>query len=396
MFNPFKKKNHISMNDIEKVIHEFRLYDKPLSTFIDSKESHDDILNLSLKIHKDADQNELEQVYHNLRARLHLLGVAELNLNVVLSDKVAPVSHNHGGVSGVQTFSPQKSHQNAIPTNEGDPKPSKSAPKQSDIPPHPRIRHIIVVASGKGGVGKSTTTVNIALALQKLGKKVGILDADIYGPSVPDMLGIAGVKPAVEHDQFIPIEAHSLAVLSIGNLIESENTPVAWRGVKATGALMQLYSQTNWPVLDYLVIDMPPGTGDVSLTLAQRIPVTGAVIVTTPQHVALLDAQKGMEMFLKTDIPIIGVVENMALHTCTNCGHIEAIFGADGGVNLAEKYQVPLLGQLPLASTIRENMDKGKPSVLIDDEFSAFYEGIATNIEKHIVKFDKGSSGRIF
>lgn len=159
---------------------------------------------------------------------------------------------------------------------------------------------------------------------------------------------------------------------------------------------MQLYSQTNWPALDYLVIDMPPGTGDVSLTLAQRIPITGAVIVTTPQHVALLDAQKGMEMFLKTDIPIIGVVENMALHTCTNCGHVEAIFGADGGVNLAEKYQVPLLGQLPLASTIRENMDKGKPSVLIDDEFSAFYEGIATNIEKHIVKFDKGSSGRIF
>lgn len=389
MFNPFKKKNHISMNDIEKVIHEFRLYDKPLSTFIDSKESHDDILNLSLKIHKDADQNELEQVYHNLRARLHLLGVAELNLNVVLSDKVAPPQNTPDNGKSVQTFTP-------IPSTKDEPTPTKSAPKQSDIPPHPRIRHIIVVASGKGGVGKSTTTVNIALALQKLGKKVGILDADIYGPSVPDMLGIAGVKPAVENDQFIPIEAHSLAVLSIGNLIESENTPVAWRGIKATGALMQLYSQTNWPALDYLVIDMPPGTGDVSLTLAQRIPITGAVIVTTPQHVALLDAQKGMEMFLKTDIPIIGVVENMALHTCTNCGHVEAIFGADGGVNLAEKYQVPLLGQLPLASTIRENMDKGKPSVLIDDEFSAFYEGIATNIEKHIVKFDKGSSGRIF
>lgn len=396
MFNPFKKKNHISMNDIEKAIHEFRLYDKPLSTFIDNKESHDDILNLSLKIHKDADQNELEQVYHNLRARLHLLGVAELNLNVVLSDKVTPVNHNHGGVSGVQTFSPQKSHQNAIPTNEGDPKPSKPAPKQADIAPHPRIRHIIVVASGKGGVGKSTTTVNIALALQRLGKKVGILDADIYGPSVPDMLGVAGVKPIVENDQFVPIEAHGLAMLSIGNLIESDNTPVAWRGVKATGALMQLYSQTNWPALDYLVIDMPPGTGDIQLTLAQRIPITGAVIVTTPQHIALLDAQKGMEMFFKTDIAVIGVVENMALHTCSACGHVEAIFGADGGADLAEKYQVPLLGQLPLAKTIRENMDKGQPSVLIDDEFATYYHHIAKNIDTQIGKFDKGASGRIF
>lgn len=389
MFNPFKKKNKIHVSDIDLVIADFKLYGKPLSTFIEQKEICDDTLNISLKIHKDADQHAIESVYNDLRARLHLLGVAEVNFNVVLSDKVAPPQNTPDNGKSVQTFTP-------IPSTKDEPTPTKSAPKQSDIPPHPRIRHIIVVASGKGGVGKSTTTVNIALALQKLGKKVGILDADIYGPSVPDMLGIAGVKPTVENDQFIPIEAHSLAVLSIGNLIESENTPVAWRGIKATGALMQLYSQTNWPTLDYLVIDMPPGTGDISLTLAQRIPVTGAIIVTTPQHVALLDAQKGMEMFLKTDIPIIGVVENMALHTCTNCGHVEAIFGADGGVNLAEKYQVPLLGQLPLASTIRENMDKGKPSVLINDEFSAFYEGIATNIEKHIAKFDKGSSGRIF
>lgn len=392
MFNPFKKKIHINMSDIDKVLQDFRLYGQALPTFIDDKSLHDDTLDIALRVHKNADQAELEQVYHDLRARLHLIGVAEVNLNVVLSDKVAPTA------SAVQTHTPQSSNQtpNQIPSHAADDTPTKSAPKQSDIAPHPRIRHIIVVASGKGGVGKSTTTVNTALALQKLGKRVGILDADIYGPSVPDMLGVAGVKPAVENDQFVPIDAHGIAMLSIGNLIESDNTPVAWRGVKATGALMQLYSQTNWPTLDYLIIDMPPGTGDIQLTLAQRIPVTGAVIVTTPQHIALLDAQKGMEMFLKTDIAVIGVVENMALHTCTNCGHVDAIFGADGGTELAERYQVPLLGQLPLATDIRTQMDKGEPSVMAGDEFAVYYENIAKNIDTHIGKFDKGASGRIF
>ncbi|MBE9590893.1 Mrp/NBP35 family ATP-binding protein [Moraxella sp. K127] len=391
MFNPFKKKIHINMSDIDKVLQDFRLYGQALPTFIDDKSLHDDTLDIALRVHKDADQAELEQVYHDLRARLHLIGVAEVNLNVVLSDKVALTATT---ASAVQTHMPQSS--NKIPSQTTDDTPTKSAPKQADIAPHPRIRHIIVVASGKGGVGKSTTTVNIALALQKLGKKVGILDADIYGPSVPDMLGVAGVKPAVENDQFVPIDAHGIAMLSIGNLIESENTPVAWRGVKATGALMQLYSQTNWPTLDYLIIDMPPGTGDIQLTLAQRIPVTGAVIVTTPQHIALLDAQKGMEMFFKTDIPVIGVVENMALHTCTNCGHVDAIFGADGGAKLAERYQVPLLGQLPLATDIRTQMDKGEPSVMAGDDFAVYYENIAKNIDGQIGKFDKGASGRIF
>ncbi|WP_227514689.1 Mrp/NBP35 family ATP-binding protein [Moraxella sp. K1664] len=379
------------MSDIDKVLQDFRLYGQALPTFIDDKSLHDDTLDIALRVHKDADQAELEQVYHDLRARLHLIGVAEVNLNVVLSDKVAPIATT---ASAVQTHTPQPS--NKIPSQTTDDTPTKSAPKQADIAPHPRIRHIIVVASGKGGVGKSTTTVNIALALQKLGKKVGILDADIYGPSVPDMLGVAGVKPTVENDQFVPIDAHGIAMLSIGNLIESENTPVAWRGVKATGALMQLYSQTNWPTLDYLIIDMPPGTGDIQLTLAQRIPVTGAVIVTTPQHIALLDAQKGMEMFFKTDIPVIGVVENMALHTCTNCGHVDAIFGADGGAKLAERYQVPLLGQLPLATDIRTQMDKGEPSVMAGDDFAVYYENIAKNIDGQIGKFDKGASGRIF
>ncbi|OOR90903.1 Mrp/NBP35 family ATP-binding protein [Moraxella bovis] len=390
MFNPFKKKIHINMSDIDKVLQDFRLYGQALPTFIDDKSLHDDTLDIALRVHKDANQAELERVYHDLRARLHLIGVAEVNLNVVLSDKVAPTTT----ASAVQTHTPQSSNQ--IPNHATDDTPAKSAPKQADIAPHPRIRHIIVVASGKGGVGKSTTTVNIALALQKLGKRVGILDADIYGPSVPDMLGVAGVKPAVENDQFVPIDAHGIAMLSIGNLIESDNTPVAWRGVKATGALMQLYSQTNWPHLDYLIIDMPPGTGDIQLTLAQRIPVTGAVIVTTPQHIALLDAQKGMEMFFKTDVPVIGVVENMALHTCTNCGHVDAIFGADGGAKLAERYQVPLLGQLPLATDIRTQMDKGEPSVMAGDDFAVYYENIAKNIDGQIGKFDKGASGRIF
>ena len=266
---------------------------------------------------------------------------------------------------------------------------TKAPPTQASLAAHPRIRHIIVVASGKGGVGKSTTTVNIALALQQLGNRVGVLDADIYGPSMPTMLGVATIKPELENEQFVPINAHGLAMLSIGSLLDGDNTPVAWRGPKATGALMQLYNQTNWPQLDYLVIDMPPGTGDIQLTLAQRIPVTGAIIVTTPQHIALLDAQKGIEMFNKTNIPVIGVVENMALHTCSNCNHTEAIFGVGGGEQIAKQYQVPLLGQLPLASGIRAQVDKGEPSVLANDEFAPYYIAIAKNIEATINKFAK-------
>lgn len=400
MFNPFKKKTTISMTDINKVMSEFTLYEQSLATYIDGHELSGDTLNLTLKVHKNANQAELEKVYHDLRSRLHLIGVGEVNLNVVLSDKVAPtgtkIDISGQQKTGVQNFNPNNSVQDGSDAMSEQSTPTKSVSRQSDIAVHPRIRHIIVVASGKGGVGKSTTTVNIALALQKLGKRVGILDADIYGPSVPDMLGMVGVKPAVENDQFVPIDAHGLAMLSIGSLLESDNTPVAWRGIKATGALMQLYNQTNWPHLDYLIIDMPPGTGDIQLTLAQRIPITGAVIVTTPQHIALLDAQKGMEMFFKTDIPVIGVVENMALHTCTNCGHVDAIFGENGGTGLAKRYQVPLLGQLPLATGIRENMDKGSPSVLLGDDFSVYYEHIANNIDGQIGKFDKGESGRIF
>lgn len=266
---------------------------------------------------------------------------------------------------------------------------TKRAPTQADLAPHPRIRHIVVVASGKGGVGKSTTTVNLALALQQLGKRVGILDADIYGPSVPAMLGVAGVQPQLENEQFVPIEAHGLAMLSIGSLLTDDTTPIAWRAAKATGALMQLFGQTNWPQLDYLLIDMPPGTGDIQLTLAQRIPVTGAVIVTTPQHIALLDAQKGVELFNKTQIPVLGIVENMALHVCSQCGHTEAIFGQGGGADMAARYGVPLLGQLPLAAGIREHMDAGTPSVVAQDEFAPYYRQIAENVDAQIAKIAK-------
>lgn len=388
MFNPFKKKNHISINDIDKVLQDFHLYGQALPIFIDNKSLHDDTLDIVLKVHKDANQSELEQVYHDLRARLHLLGVAEVNLNVVLSDKVTPAATSP---NAVQTHTPNQTH-----SHTPDDTLTKSTSMQSNIMPHPRIHHIIAVASGKGGVGKSTTAVNLALALQKLGRKVGILDADIYGPSIPDMLGVAGEKPKVENDQFVPIEVEGLAMLSIGSLIDNDKTPIAWRGIKATGALMQMYGQTNWPNLDYLIIDMPPGTGDITLTLAQRIPVTGAVIVTTPQHIALLDAKKGVEMFHKVNIPILGIVENMALHICGQCGHVDHIFGADGGKNMATLYHVPLLGQLPIEANIREQMDDGKPKH-IDSGILKIYDGIAKNINDNIGQFAKiRKDGRIF
>lgn len=250
-------------------------------------------------------------------------------------------------------------------------------PTQNQLKAHPRIKNVIVVASGKGGVGKSTTTVNLALALQQTGAKVGVLDADIYGPSVPTMLGTAGKTPLIENEQFVPLEAYGMAVLSIGNLTGDDNTPIVWRGPKATGALMQLFNQTAWPDLDYLLIDMPPGTGDIQLTLAQRIPVTGAVIVTTPQHVALMDAQKGIELFNKVNIPVLGVVENMSTHVCSSCGHIDEIFGAGGGEQLSQRYQIPLLGRLPLDASIRQNADQGRPSVVANDQAARYYKDIA-------------------
>lgn len=233
---------------------------------------------------------------------------------------------------------------------------------QKGATPLKNIKNIIAVASGKGGVGKSTTSVNLALALQQEGARVGILDADIYGPSIPTMLGTHSKPQSEDGKTMKPVSAYGLQVMSIGFLIE-EDSPMIWRGPIVTQTLTQLLKETDWDELDYLVIDLPPGTGDVQLTLAQQIPVTGAIIVTTPQQVSLIDAKKGLKMFEKVEIPILGVIENMATHICSNCGHEEAIFGEHGGEELAKTYQVEFLGSLPLDKRIREEADMGNPTV---------------------------------
>jgi ATP-binding protein involved in chromosome partitioning len=232
-----------------------------------------------------------------------------------------------------------------------------------------QIKHIIAVASGKGGVGKSTTAVNLALALTSMGRKVGLLDADIYGPSQQLMLGVApGQRPEQKDGQYLlPVPAHGLETMSMGYLVD-ERTPMVWRGPMAGGALTQMLEQTLWGELDYLIIDMPPGTGDIQLTLSQKANVAGAVIVTTPQDIALLDAQKGIEMFRKVDIPVLGVIENMSVHVCSECGHREHVFGAKGGDRIASEYDVPLLASLPLALSIREQTDSGRPTVIAEPD----------------------------
>ncbi|MCP5244396.1 iron-sulfur cluster carrier protein ApbC [Nitrosomonas sp.] len=229
----------------------------------------------------------------------------------------------------------------------------------------PGIKNIIAVASGKGGVGKSATAVNLALALAAEGANVGILDADIYGPSQPQMLGITQQPESLDGKSMEPVIAHGIQAMSIGLLIDVE-TPMVWRGPMVTQALQQLLNDTNWKDVDYLIVDMPPGTGDIQLTLAQKIPVTGAVIVTTPQDIALLDARKGLKMFEKVGIPIFGIIENMSTHTCSNCGHTEPIFGTGGGEKMCRDYAVDFLGALPLDIQIREHTDSGKPSVIAD------------------------------
>ena len=245
------------------------------------------------------------------------------------------------------------------------------------------VKSIIAVASGKGGVGKSTVTANLALALAAKGFKVGLLDADVYGPSQALMLGVAdGVRPQMKGENtFGPIEAQGLYTMSMAYLV-TEKTPMVWRGPMVSGAFQQMLTQTDWPALDYLLIDMPPGTGDVQLTLAQKVQVNGAVIVTTPQDIALLDAKKGVEMFRKVKIPVLGVVENMSLHTCRECGHTEPVFGEGGGERIAKEYDTVLLGQLPLASSIREQADNGRPSVIAepDGQIAGFFSNIADNV----------------
>ncbi len=251
---------------------------------------------------------------------------------------------------------------------------------QEGLAPLDGVRNIIVVASGKGGVGKSTLSANLALALRAEGASVGVLDADIYGPSQPRMLGLSGKPDSSDGRRIEPKVNHGVQAMSIGFLIE-EDTPMIWRGPMVTQALQQLLGDTAWNDLDYLVIDLPPGTGDIQLTLCQRVPVAGAVIVTTPQDIALLDARKALKMFEKVNVPVLGIVENMATHVCTNCGHEEAVFGDGGGARMAEQYGVPLLGSLPLDIRIREQADGGTPTVaaMPDSDLAARYREIARN-----------------
>ena len=259
----------------------------------------------------------------------------------------------------------------------------------------PNIKNIIAVASGKGGVGKSTTAVNLALALASEGARVGLLDADIYGPSQPQMMGLSGRPEAVDEKTIKPMEAYDVQTMSIGFLIDPE-TPMVWRGPMVTSAMQQLLGQTAWDNLDYLVIDLPPGTGDIQLTLSQQVPVTGAVIVTTPQDIALLDARKGLKMFEKVGIPILGIVENMSIHICSNCGHEEAIFGSGGGERMSLDYEVELLGKLPLDLSIRLQADQGKPTVVADPDgrIAEIYKQIARRVAVKIAEQAKEMSGK--
>ncbi len=259
----------------------------------------------------------------------------------------------------------------------------------------PNVKNIVAVASGKGGVGKSTTTVNLALALAAEGAKVGILDADIYGPSQPMMMGIEGRPESVDGQTMEPLENHGVQVMSIGFLVDKDEAMI-WRGPMATQALDQLLRQTNWKELDYLLVDMPPGTGDIQLTLSQKVPLTGAVIVTTPQDIALLDARKGIKMFEKVGVPILGIVENMAVYCCPNCGHTEHIFGADGGKRMAAEYHMDYLGALPLNMQIRVQADSGKPTVVADPdgEVAGIYKAVARQVAIKIAQRAKDFSSK--
>jgi ATP-binding protein involved in chromosome partitioning len=259
----------------------------------------------------------------------------------------------------------------------------------------PQVKNIIAVASGKGGVGKSTTAVNLALALAAEGARVGILDADIYGPSQPMMLGIEGRPESEDGQTMEPLENFGVQVMSIGFLVGQDEAMI-WRGPMATQALEQLLRQTNWKDLDYLIVDMPPGTGDIQLTLSQRVPMTGAVIVTTPQDIALLDARKGVAMFEKVGVPILGIVENMAVHVCTHCGHVEHIFGEDGGKRYAAEKGIDYLGALPLDLQIRMQTDSGKPTVVSDPEgeVAGIYKTVARQVAVKVAAKAKDFSGK--
>jgi len=265
---------------------------------------------------------------------------------------------------------------------------------QGELKPLPQVRNIIAVGSGKGGVGKSTVAVNLALALAAEGASVGVLDADIYGPSVPMMLGLSGRPDSPDGKSIEPMRAHGLQAMSIGLLVD-QDTPMIWRGPMATSALTQLLNETRWEALDYLVVDLPPGTGDIQLTMAQKIPVAGAVIVTTPQDIATLDARKALKMFEKLGIAVLGLVENMAVHVCSNCGHAEHVFGEGGGERMAAQYGVPLLGSLPLDAAIREQGDAGTPVVAArpDAPVAAQWRALAARLVAELEKRPRAPAG---
>ncbi|WP_416305147.1 iron-sulfur cluster carrier protein ApbC [Neptunicella sp. SCSIO 80796] len=259
-------------------------------------------------------------------------------------------------------------------------------PLPTNNPPIPCIKNVLAVASGKGGVGKSTSAVNLAYALIQEGATVGILDADIYGPSIPIMLGNPNAQPDSDDGRHMqPLQSHGLVANSIGYLVPAEDAAI-WRGPMASKALQQLLMETAWPALDYLIVDMPPGTGDIQLTLSKSVPVSGAVIVTTPQDIALADALKGITMFNKVDVPVLGIIENMSYYQCRQCGHKEMLFASEGGVKLAKDHQVELLGQLPLDIVIREHADKGEPLLISepDSPLSASYRAAARNMSKQL------------
>lgn len=285
-------------------------------------------------------------------AAVHIeLGFPAAGLNDALASRVREVLRDECGVEQVEVDITTKITAHGV---------------QRNLKPLANVRNVVAVASGKGGVGKSTTAVNLALALAGEGASVGVLDADIYGPSIPLMLGVDGERPTSDDGQSMnPLQAHGLQVMSIGFLIDPDQ-PMVWRGPMVTQALNQMLQQTRWSDLDYLIVDMPPGTGDIQLTLSQQVPVSGAVIITTPQDIALLDARKGLQMFRKVNVPVLGIIENMSTHVCTNCGHEEPLFGSGGGARMAEEYEVELLGQLPLDLRIRQQTDSGQPSVIAE------------------------------
>ena len=266
---------------------------------------------------------------------------------------------------------------------------------QNNLKPIANIKNIVAVASGKGGVGKSTTSVNLALALAAEGARVGILDADIYGPSIPMMLGLSGYPDSQDNKTMMPKVSYGIQTISIGYLIDADQ-PMIWRGPMVTSALQQLLNDTNWDNLDYLIVDLPPGTGDIQLTLSQNIPVSGAVVVTTPQDIALIDAQRGLGMFEKVNVPVLGIIENMSMHICSNCGHEEAIFGEGGGEAMAEKNGLELLGSLPLDKQIREFADSGRPTVVAipDSRPAEIYREIARKMSAKLALKSKDFSSK--